>query len=329
MNAEILPRYSLVIPVFNEEAVLPVLLARLDTLLDKLGAPAEVILVDDGSRDGSAQILHAKAQTDTRYRYLALSRNFGHQIAITAGTDRARGQAVIVMDADLQDPPEVVLQMIAKWREGFDIVYAVRTAREGESVFKRLTARLFYRLMGALSSVEIPADVGDFRLIDRAVLDSFRTMRERDRFVRGMFAWMGYRQASVPFRRARRAEGETKYKLGKMLALAMNGVMSFSDAPLRLAIWTGSFVSLLAIAYGIYVILLRLSDPDLVPGWTSIIVIVAFLSGINMLLTGIVGLYVGRIHNEVKERPLYLVRESAGFESGMEKDRDRLRLASE
>lgn len=316
------PRYSLVIPLFNEEAALPQLFAALDSLLERLGEASEVILVDDGSRDRSAELALAKSQSDARYRFLGLSRNFGHQIAITAGMDRASGEAVIVMDADLQDPPEVVLEMIAKWREGFDIVYARRTARQGESRFKRASAALFYRLIARLSSVDMPRNVGDFRLIDRAVLRAFAQMRERDRFVRGMFAWMGFRQACVDFERPRRSAGETKYPLGKMIALAFNGIVGFSDAPLRLALWAGAAVSTLAMLYGLYVIALWLSgDPGLVPGWSSIVVIVAFLSGANMMMTGLMGLYVGRIYNEVKGRPLYLVRKEQGFDRRSEIDR--------
>jgi dolichol-phosphate mannosyltransferase len=309
------PRYSLVIPLYNEELVLPQLFAALDLLLDKLDAPAEVILVDDGSRDRSASLATLKSHSDPRYRFVGLSRNFGHQIAITAGMDRAQGDAVIVMDADMQDPPEIVLQLIAKWNEGYDVVYAQRLARDGESRFKRITADLFYRLIARLSTVEIPRNTGDFRLIDRAVLRAFGQMRERDRFVRGMFAWMGFRQTAVTFDRAARGAGETKYPLRKMVALAFNGIVGFSDAPLRLALWIGSAISAMAMLYGIYVIGLWLSrDPSLVPGWSSTVVIVAFLSGVNMLMTGLMGLYVGRIYNEVKARPLYLVRDEQDFE---------------
>lgn len=315
MSSQAKPRYSLVIPLYNEELVLPQLFTALDALLVKMDASAEIILVDDGSRDRSAALASLKSCSDPRYRFVGLSRNFGHQIAITAGMDRAQGDAVIVMDADMQDPPEIVLQLIAKWKEGYDVVYAQRLAREGESRFKRVSADLFYRLIARLSAVDIPRNTGDFRLIDRAVLHAFGQMRERDRFVRGMFAWMGFRQTAVTFNRAARGAGETKYPLRNMVALAFNGIVGFSDAPLRLALWIGSAVSVLAILYGIYVIGLWLShDASLVPGWSSTIVIVAFLSGVNMLMTGLMGLYVGRIYNEVKGRPLYLVRNEQGFE---------------
>jgi dolichol-phosphate mannosyltransferase len=307
-------RYSIVIPIFNEEAVLPILLRRIDALMDKLDGPAETIFVDDGSTDCSSIVLEAKARDDHRCRYIGLTRNFGHQIAITAGMDAAKGDAVIVMDGDLQDPPEVVLDMIAKWKEGYHIVCGRRLAREGESAFKRWTAALFYRLLGRLCAIEIPNDVGDFRLIDGTALDAFRAMPEHDRFVRGMFAWLGFRAAEVVFSRPARAAGDSKYPLRKMLRLAVNGVIGFSDAPLRLAIWAGMSVSGLALLYGFYVIGLWVTGSHLVTGWSSTIVIVSFLCGINMLMTGIMGLYVGRIHAEVKGRPLYVVGRRVGFD---------------
>jgi glycosyltransferase involved in cell wall biosynthesis len=312
-------RYSLVVPVFNEEAVLPVLLRRLDLLMQGLDGPAEVIFVDDGSTDCSAIVMRETAKRDSRFRYIRLSRNFGHQVAITAGMDAASGDAVIVMDADLQDPPEVVAQMIARWKEGYEVVYGRRLSREGESRFKTATAGLFYRLLARLASVKIPSDTGDFRLIDRKVLEAFRDMPERDRFVRGMFAWLGFKQTEVAFHRLPRLAGESKYPLFKMLRLAANGVLGFSDAPLRLAIWCGIGVSLLAFLLGLSAITLWLGGyGHLVKGWTSTVTIVAFLCGLNMLMTGIVGLYVGRIHTEVKRRPLYVVAQRVGFDRAAE-----------
>ena len=309
-------RYSLVIPIYNEETVLPMLLRRIDLLLnEQLDGSAEAIFVDDGSSDCSPIVLEAKAKDYPGYRYIRLSRNFGHQVAISAGMDAAQGDAVIVMDADLQDPPEVVLEMVERWKEGFDIVYAQRLSREGESAFKRWTASCFYKLLGRLSSVEIPRDAGDFRLIDRRVLEAFRAMPEQDRYVRGMFAWLGFRQTAVSFHRPPRAAGETKYPLWKMLRLAVNGVLGFSDAPLKLAIWLGLGVSSMALLYGIYAVGARLLSDSVVQGWTSTVLIVSFLCGLNMLLTGMVGLYVGRIHAEVKRRPLYVVAKRIGFDS--------------
>ncbi len=320
-------RYSLVIPVFNEEAVLPLLLHRLEKLLATLDAPAEAIFVDDGSRDTSSIILEAKAKDDPRFRFIRLSRNFGHQIAITAGMDAASGDAIVVMDADLQDPPEVVGEMIARWKEGYEIVQARRLSRDGESTFKKKTASIFYRLLGRLSSVDIPRDVGDFRLIDRKVLEAFQAMPERDRFVRGMFAWLGFRHCEVAFHRPARAAGETKYPFFKMLRLAVNGVVSFSDAPLKLAIWTGAAVSLLAVLYGLYALATGLFTDHAVRGWTSTVVIVSFLCGVNMLLTGMVGLYVGRIYSEVKQRPLYVVAKRVGFDAAARQESAPVRRA--
>jgi dolichol-phosphate mannosyltransferase len=307
------PVYSLVIPLFNEEAVLPILLHRIDRLLAALDGPAEVILVDDGSTDTTGIVAAGRAKDDPRYRYLALSRNFGHQVAISAGMDRAAGDAVIVMDADLQDPPEVVLDLAAKWREGFEIVYALRLSREGESTLKLWTASLFYKLIRSLTAVDIPANVGDFRLVDRKAVDAFRAMPERDRFVRGMFGWMGFSQTAVPFHRLSREAGATKYNWRRMIKLALDGIIGFSDVPLRLALWSGLVVSLGALLYGTYAALMALLGANLVSGWASTITLVSFLAGINLLMTGIVGVYVGRIHTEVKHRPLYVVGRAVGF----------------
>ena len=307
-------RYSIVVPVFNEEASLPILLRRVGILMEQLDGPAETIFVDDGSSDCSSIVLKSLVRSDPRYRYIALSRNFGHQVAITAGMDVAAGEAIVVMDADLQDPPEIVGEMIAKWKEGYEVVYARRLSRAGESKFKRATAHLFYKVLGRMSSVTIPADVGDFRLIDRKVLNALRSMPEQDRFVRGMIAWLGFRQTEVAFHRLPRLAGQTKYPLSKMVRLAVNGALSFSDAPLRLAIWFGLGVSACALLYGLYVASLWLMDSHLVAGWSSTIIVISFLCGINMLMTGIMGLYVGRIHAEVKRRPLYVVSQKLGFE---------------
>ena len=309
------PTYSIVVPIYNEQAVIPILLRRLDALLDSLDAPGEAIFVDDGSDDAGAIVIEGKVRADRRYRLIKLSRNFGHQIAITTGLDHAAGRAVIVMDADLQDPPEVVLEMIGRWKEGYEVVCAERASRAGESRFKLMTADLFYRVMGMLGDASIPRNAGDFRLVDRKALDCFLAMPERDRFVRGMFAWIGFRQATVKFHRPPRAAGDTKYSLRKMIALAANGLVSFSDAPLRLALWSGAGVSALALIYGLIVIgQWAFGDPSLTHGWSSTIVVIAFLGGANMLMTGVIGLYVGRIYGEVKGRPLYIVERAIGFD---------------
>ncbi len=311
------PTYSLVIPIYNEEAVLPLLVRRIGGLLDRLDGAAEAVFVDDGSRDTSAIFLRAMSERDRRFRLIELSRNFGHQIAITAGMDAAAGDAVIVMDADLQDPPEVVLDLVAKWKEGYEIVYARRVRRDGETLFKRLTANLYYRLLRSMTSVDIPRDVGDFRLIGRKALSTFKSMPERDRFVRGMFGWMGFRQAEVPFERPARAAGETKYPFWKMLRLAVHGIVSFSDKPLRAALWGGIAISGVAALFGLYGLGSWLFRASVIEGWTSTIVIISFLCGINLFMTGVIGLYVGGIHAEVKRRPLYIVDRLTGFDEAL------------
>ena len=308
------PRYSLVIPICNEEEVLPRLIARIRSLLRQLDAEAEVIFVDDGSRDGSVRYLRAMIATGPGFRLIELSRNFGHQIAITAGMDAARGEAVIVMDADLQDPPEIVLDLVAKWKQGFEIVYGQRLSRQGETWFKRVTARLFYRLLEWMAPVDIPRDVGDFRLVGRKAVEIFKRMPEHERFVRGMFGWMGFRQAAVPFERPARTAGQTKYRFWKMMNLALHGIVSFSEKPLHFALWSGLAISAFAGMLGAYAIFAWLLDTGVVAGWTSIVVIVALLSGINLFMTGVVGLYVGSIHAEVKRRPLYVIDRLTGFE---------------
>lgn len=308
------PLISFVIPLFNEEAVLPILLHRMDRLMESIAEPCEVIFVDDGSTDTCGIVAAGRAKDDPRYRYIALSRNFGHQIAISAGMDAAMGDAVIVMDADLQDPPEVCLELIAKWREGYEIVYAQRLSRDGETALKLWTARLFYKALNQLTAVEIPQNVGDFRLIDRKALDTFRAMPERDRFVRGMFSWMGFKQTAVPFHRMSRVAGSTKYGWKKMFRLAFDGIVGFSDVPLRAALWMGATVSAGALLYGTYILMLALfGSTALATGWASTIVILSLIGGINLIMTGVVGLYVGRIHNEVKQRPLYVVGRAVGF----------------
>jgi dolichol-phosphate mannosyltransferase len=309
--------YSLIIPIYNEEAVLPLLIRRIGWLLDTLDGPSEAIFVDDGSKDTSAIFMRSMSERDPRFRLIELSRNFGHQVAITAGMDAAAGDAVIVMDADLQDPPEVVLDLVAKWKEGYEIVYARRIRREGETLFKRMTAKLFYRLLRSMTAVDIPRDVGDFRLIGRKALSTFKSMPERDRIVRGMFGWMGFKQAEVPFERPPRAAGETKYPFWKMLRLAVHGIISFSEKPLRAALWGGIAISGLAALFGLFAIGAWFFASSIMAGWTSTVVIISFLSGINLLMTGIVGLYIGGIHAEVKRRPLYVVDRLTGFDEAI------------
>jgi glycosyltransferase involved in cell wall biosynthesis len=308
---------SIVIPCHNEMAVLPETLRRLAEVADRLKSEAEFefIFVDDGSRDDTARLLHELAGADDRVRGLRLSRNFGQQIATTAGLENATGDAVVVMDADLQDPPELIETMLARWREGYHVAYAQRTERTGETAFKLWSAKIFYRLVQRISRVSIPADTGDFRLMDRRVVDAFLRMPEQDRFLRGMVSWVGYRQVAVPYKREVRFAGETNYPFIKMLRFAIDGIVSFSFAPLRLAVWTGFFAIGVAFLGIIYALMLRFFfDPSQwVRGWASLFVAILFMGGVQLVSLGIIGEYVGRIYGEVKQRPLYLVWERFGF----------------
>ena len=306
-------KYSIVIPLYDEEGIIPLLVERLQQIMSELDGPAEVVMVDDGSRDTTYQLVRAASAKDPRFKLIQFSRNFGHQVAITAGMDAASGDAVIIMDADLQDPPYVILQMIEKWKEGNEIVYGLRQHREGERLFKTATASMFYGLLHRIAEVDTPVDVGDFRLVDRKALDAFLQMRENNRYVRGMFSWVGFRQAAVPYTREERAVGTTHYTLRKMVKLASNGIMGFSTAPLRLALGAGVFLAIAAVIYGLVAIALKLSGVSLVPGYASLLFVITFLSGIQLIVMGMVGLYVGRIYDEAKGRPLYVVRESTGF----------------
>jgi glycosyltransferase involved in cell wall biosynthesis len=307
------PTYSLVVPAYNEEGVIEELAVHLVKVMDALDGDAEAILVDDGSRDRTYELMREVADRDPRFRLVRLSRNFGHQIALTAGVDLAAGDAVIVMDADLQDPPEVTLELAKRWREGYDVVYAVREEREGETRFKRSTAAAFYRAFNRISKVQVPVDVGDFRLVDRRALDVFNQMRESNRFVRGMFSWIGLQQTGVTYTRQERFAGETKYPLRKMLAFAATGVISFSSAPLRAALNLGFIVSGLSFALAIWSLIVKLSGLYDVPGWTSIVVVTTFIGGIQLIVLGVIGEYIGDIHDEVKRRPLYVVSELENF----------------
>jgi polyisoprenyl-phosphate glycosyltransferase len=307
------PRYSIVIPIYNEQESFTDLVQRLREVMDKLDGPAEVVLVDDGSQDGSYRLMLAANEEDSRFKILQLSRNFGHQIAITAGMDAAAGDAVIIMDADLQDPPEVILEMVAKWQEGYEVVYAVRAQREGETFFKRTSATIFYGIQRRLAEIEQPVQVGDFRLVDRKALNAFLQMRERNRYVRGMFSWIGFRQTSVQYVRASRQAGNSKYPVRKMVRLALDGFVGFSTAPLRFALGLGLVMAVGAVGYGLLAIALKLAGLPYVPGYASLLVTITFLSGIQLMVVGVVGQYVARIYDEVRARPLYLVQESRGF----------------
>jgi glycosyltransferase involved in cell wall biosynthesis len=322
---------SIVVPCCNEQEVLSETNRR---LLDVLGAGHlnfEIVYVDDGSIDSTPDLLAAFQASDDRIRVVRLSRNFGHQVAISAGIEHSSGDALVIIDADLQDPPEVILEFVEKWMDGYDVVYGVREFRQGETAFKLLTAKYFYRLISRLSDTAIPLDTGDFRLMDRSVVDALIAMPERDRFVRGMVSWLGFSQVSVPYQRAPRFAGATKFPLMKMVRFAMDGILSFSILPLRLATCLGFAASCLAILGIIIAGIAWISGmTGLVKGWTSLVSAVLFVGGVQLICLGIIGEYVGRIYGESKRRPLYVVRERMGFEgriSGLDAKRHRTKAA--
>jgi dolichol-phosphate mannosyltransferase len=307
--------YSFVIPVFNEIDNLPELTDRLDAVMADLDGPAEVVFVDDGSTDDSYAWLQGLHRRDARVRVVRLSRNFGHQIALTAGLEVAQGRAVVLMDADLQDPPETALELAKWWRDGYDVVHAVRRARPGESRTKRATARWFYRVMRRLGEVEMPLDAGDFRLVDRRVVEAVLAMPEHRRYLRGMFVWVGYKQAAIVYDRAPRHAGRTKFSFGRMLSFAFDGIVSFSAAPLRAVLASGFMIAVASFLLGVAAIVCKLTGVYTTPGWASIAVGIAFLSGVQLAVIGFMGEYVARIYEEVKGRPLYLVRDALGVDT--------------
>jgi glycosyltransferase involved in cell wall biosynthesis len=307
------PTLSFVLPIYNEEEVIPELHRRLTEFLGNLALEAEVLFVNDGSRDRSMELLRELAVGDARYRILSFARNFGHQTAITAGVDYARGQAVVVMDSDLQDPPEVVLEMVEKWREGFDVVYGRRRKRSGESRFKLLTARWFYRIFAAMIPNDVPLDTGDFRLMSRRVIVALRSLRETHRFVRGMVAWLGFKQTEVLYDRPGRFAGDTKYPLRKMVRFAVDGITSFSILPLRFSTYLGMLMSTASVGVIVWALLAKYLFRQTVQGWTAIVIIVAIFASVQLLMIGILGEYVGRIYEEVKRRPLYIVSDTVNL----------------
>ncbi len=303
---------SVVIPVFNEEENLELLHRRLSKVLQHSCQDYEIILVDDGSRDKSLEIMSGLRGTDPRVKIISFSRNFGHQMAITAGIDYSSGDAVIVMDADLQDPPEVIPQLIEKWREGYDTVYAIRESRK-DPILKRAIAFAFYRLFKRMSEVDVPVDAGDFRLMSRRVVDILRNMPERNRYLRGLASWVGFSQASISYARDERYRGGRKYTFWQSARLAVDGITSFSHFPLRLVTNLGLVVSLSGFLYGAIIIILGLFFGKVVPGWTTLMAAVIFLGGIQLIVVGVVGEYIGRIYVEVQQRPLYLIKQKIGF----------------
>jgi dolichol-phosphate mannosyltransferase len=304
---------SVVVPLYNEQEVAGETYRRLKEVLDGTGESYELIFIDDGSRDQTRHIVRALADSDPSLKLIGFSRNFGHQTAITAGMEAACGKAVVVIDADLQDPPEVIPQMLEKWREGYQVVYGLRSGRRGESFFKRLTAKLFYRTLNSLTDVHLPVDAGDFRLIDRSVCEALKQLPERNRYVRGLVSWVGFRQTAVEFVRAERFAGTTKYPFRKMLSLAGDALTSFSYKPLKLSIFIGSLVSFFSFVYAIVIICQRLFTDILISGWATLACLTLFFNGIILVMMGIIGQYIGRIYDETKGRPLYIVSERINF----------------
>ena len=308
------PTISIIAPVYNEEAILHELYKRISETMETLGESWELVLVNDGSWDRSYEIMLELHEQDPRVHIVNFSRNFGHQIAITAGMDYAQGQAVVIIDADLQDPPSVILEMVDKWKEGYEVVYAIRRERKGETRFKLWTAKMFYRVINKITGVNIPLDTGDFRLLDRKAVDALRQIREHHRFMRGLSVWIGFRQTGVTYVREERFAGETKYPLSKMLRFAMDGITSFSYLPLQFATYIGFIIAGLSVLGILATIILRLSGSQAFYGQATTLVMVLFLGGIQLISLGIIGEYLGRIYDEVKNRPLYIVDEAVGFE---------------
>ncbi|MDP9176304.1 MAG: glycosyltransferase family 2 protein [Gemmatimonadota bacterium] len=307
------PLLSLVVPFYNEELVIDEFHARIVPVLEGTKESFEVICVNDGSRDKTAVMLDALAASDPRFKAAHFSRNFGHQAAVTAGVHLASGKCAIIIDADLQDPPELIDALLAKWREGFDIVYAQRRARAGEGRMKRGTAFLFYRILGRITEAEIPVDTGDFCLLDRKVIDVMNAMPEHNRYLRGLRAWVGFRQAAVEFDRRERYAGESKYRLRRMVRLALDGVFSLSWAPLRMAIWLGLFSAATSLLLAVVLLVEKIAGTYEGAGWASMVVIVLFLGGVQLVCIGAVGEYIGLIYDEVKQRPLYIIARTSGL----------------
>ncbi|MHC1681729.1 MAG: glycosyltransferase family 2 protein [Clostridiaceae bacterium] len=307
------PRYSIIVPVYNEELVIRESYKRLKEVMDSCMEKYEIIFVNDGSRDATVDIIRGICNEDDNIKLLIFSRNFGHQVAVTAGMDYASGEAMVIIDADLQDPPGVILKMIEKWKEGYEVVYGKRLKRKGETLFKKLTAKLYYRLLRKLSTVDIPVDTGDFRLIDRKVCDILRSMPEKNRYVRGLVSWVGFKQIAVEYERDERFAGETKYPLKKMIKLSADGITSFSHKPLKLSIYFGASMALLSFISIFIVIFEKIFINRSVSGWASIITISLFFNGITLMMLGIIGEYIGRIYDEVKGRPQYVIANKIGF----------------
>ena len=303
------PEFSVVVPAYNEEEVIEESYKRLTSVMEELGEPYELIFIDDGSRDKTAEKIAIICENDQNVKLLRFSRNFGHMPAITAGMDYARGNAIMIIDADLQDPPELFPKMIEKWREGYQVVYGKRAKREGESAFKKLSAGIYYRFLRRMTDVDVPVDTGEFRLIDRKVCDAMKQIKEKNRYIRGLVSWVGFKQTAVEYNREKRFAGVTKYPFTKMVKLAMNGITSFSYKPLKIATHMGFFISALSFLYLLHVLYLWLFTDATIAGWTSTVAMVSFTQGIVLMVLGLMGEYIGRIFEEIKDRPIYIVKE--------------------
>jgi glycosyltransferase involved in cell wall biosynthesis len=321
---------SVVVPIYFEEKVVPEFYLRIKKVLLDLQPKIdhEIVFIDDGSRDRSLELLKGLSQKDRTIRIISFSRNFGHQFAITAGMDHASGDAVVIIDGDLQDPPEIIPKMVEKWEEGFKVVYGVREKRKGENPIKLLTAKLFYRLIKLLSDTELPLDAGDFRLLDRKVLDALKAIREENRYIRGLVSWAGFSHCGLSYKRDARYAGKTKFTLKKMVKFAFDGILSFSDRPLKITAYFGFLITVASFLVALRIAIGKILHPQiLVSGWTSLILTVLFIGGIQLISLGILGLYVGRQYREVKRRPLYIISEKMGFAEGQDDASPRDRVA--
>ena len=309
------PDLSFIVPMYNEEDVVPVFFDRIFEVIGKLELSVEIVCVNDGSTDATVSLLREYRSRDSRVKYIDFSRNFGKEIALTAGLDHASGKAVIILDADLQDPPELIFAFVEKWREGYEVVYGARRSRDADSWLKKATASAFYRLMDRIAGVGIPSDAGDFRLMDRRVVDALSGVRERNRFMKGLFAWVGYKHIGIPYDRPERAAGGTKFGFWRLWNFALDGITGFSTLPLRFAGYLGLLVATLSILYGAYLLVWTLAFGRDVPGYASLMVSVLILGGLQLMFLGVIGEYIGRIYEETKQRPIYLIQHSAGFDN--------------
>lgn len=309
---------SVIIPIYNEEGNIPRLYERLNGVVQQLGVDTEFVFINDGSRDRSIELIRGLASRDRNVRFIDFSRNFGHQIAVSAGLDHCTGKAAVIIDADLQDPPELILDLFAKWQEGYEVVYAKRRARQGEGFLKKLTARYFYRTLKKITSINIPVDTGDFRIIDRKIIEVLKQMPEQQKFLRGQISWIGFRQTFVEYDRDARHSGETGYTYKKMIRFALDGITSFSNLPLKFATMAGFFVSGVAFLLILYALYARFVTRDYVPGWTSLMLAVLFIGGVQLISLGVIGEYISRLSANIRNRPLYIVRDSNTESAGGE-----------